>query len=237
MSDQRLTKAERKALRKQEKEQKEIIKTSRRRFWRNMMVVFGIFAFALIVYLINFLWQSDVTAVADVNDPIKGSPNAKVVIRAYSDFECPACQQAALSVGRAASSFSEDEVALIFNDYPLIEMHPKAYEASLAGQCANEQGKFWEMHDRIFLDQDTWKNMDDPREKMVSYARAFDLDEESFRACLEEERYKNLIQEDIAEGLELEINATPTYFINRTRIVGAKPVEEIEKIINEALGK
>jgi len=237
MTTERLTKAEQKALRRQEKAQEEIVKSSRRRFWRNMMVVFGVIFFALIIYLVNFFWQSDTTgAVSDMNDPIKGSPNARVVIRAYSDFQCPACQQAALSINEALRPFDPKDVALIFNDYPLIELHPKAYEAALAAQCANEQGKFWEMHDRIFMDQQSWVGLDDPREKFISYARVFEIDEDKFRACLGEERYKNLIQEDITEGISLNINATPTYFINRTRIVGVKPINELEEIIQDALG-
>lgn len=234
--EQRLTKKERRELKRQEKAEREIVQKSKKRFWRNVIVVAGIIVTVLTILGVRAILSKDVEEVAKVtNDPIKGSLDAKVVIREYSDFQCPACRTSALALGKAVSGYSDEELGYVYNDYPIIQLHKNAYEAALAGQCAHEQDKFWEYHDRLFLDQSSWKDLENPREKFISYATALELDTDQFKMCLDEERTKGLVEEDLNEARDLRMNSTPTYFINGIRYVGAKSEEGWRELIDSYL--
>lgn len=221
--EERLTKRERRELKRRQKMDSEIINKSKKRFWRNVIVVAAVIILIIFIITIRAVFTKDVDTVSSaINDPTIGNPDAKVIIREYSDFECPACRTSALSLAKVAPEYSADELLYIFNDFPLIQLHNNAYEAALAAQCANRQEKFWEYHDRLFLDQANWKDLENPREKFISYAKALDLDSEIFSQCIDQEETKSLVGDDLNEARELNINSTPTYFINGIRYVGAK---------------
>lgn len=236
MEENKLTKKERKLLKKQAKEEQKIVQESKRRFWRNMGIIAAIIVIIALGVAAKAILSQEPEKVASLeNDPVKGSPDAKVLIREYSDFQCPACRNSALALSRVLEEYGDDEVAFVYNDLPLIELHPNAYEASLAVECAFEQDKFWPYHDRLFLDQEAWKDLEDPRDQFIAYADAFDLDIESFTLCLEEERYKQRVEEDINEARSLKMNSTPTYFINGVRYVGGRPEDDWREVIDSFL--
>lgn len=221
--EERLTKRERRELKRQQKTDSEIAELAKKRFWRNIVVVAIIVVVILIIIIIRAVLATDVETVSNTdNDPSVGNPNAKVIIREYSDFECPACRTSALSLEKVVPEYSADELYYAYNDFPIIQLHKNAYEAALAAQCAYKQEKFWEYHDRLFLDQSSWKDLENPRDKFIAYAKALDLDSDMFSICYDEEQTKDLIEEDLNEARELDINSTPTYFVNSIRYVGAK---------------
>jgi len=221
--EERLTKRERRELKRQQKADSEVSEVAKKRLMRNIFVVIGIIAVILIIVIVRAVLTKDIESISSTgNDPSVGNPDARVVIREYSDFECPACRTSALSLAKVVQEYSADEVYFTYNDFPIIQLHKNSQKAAIAAQCANKQEKFWEYHDRLFLDQAGWKELEDPRDKFIAYANAFELDSDMFAVCIDEEQTKYLVEEDFNEARELDINSTPTYFINGIRYVGAK---------------
>jgi protein-disulfide isomerase len=120
-------------------------------------------------------------------------------------------------------------VKLIYREYPLPN-HPNARPASEAGQCANEQGKFWPYHDKLFANQQRLGASD-----LKQYAVDLGLDGAKFNACVDSHKYAAVVEADIAAGNEVGVNGTPAFFINGRMISGAQPFEAFKKIIDEEL--
>lgn len=124
-----------------------------------------------------------------------------------------------------------DKVRIVFKDYPLPN-HPQAPKAAEAAHCAGEQGKYWEMHDRIFAQQQT---MDVPALKQHAVTLALDTDK--FNACLDSGKFAAAISEDMELGTKLGVQSTPTIFINGRPVVGAQPFEYFQAVIDEELAR
>ncbi|MFN4182011.1 MAG: DsbA family protein [bacterium] len=178
-----------------------------------------------------------------LHDPVMGNPSAKIVVVEFSDFQCPFCARFFSQTYPSLKKKYVDtgKVKMVFKDLPL-PIHPAAFQAALAAQCALEQGKFWEMHDRIFYNQ----AMLTPRDTNVlqSFASAIGLNIGDFRRCLEAEKYKKEVQEDMQEASSLGINGTPTFVVGREvsrgvvegkLIVGAQPLQVFEAELDSLL--
>src|SRR5581483_693541 len=130
-----------------------------------------------------------------------GGPTAPVTIIEFSDYQCPFCRRAEDSVEQVIKTYG-DKVRLVYRDFPL-PMHPHARPASEAAACANEQGKFWEYHAKLFhgdgLEPD----------KLKTYADQVGLDRKKFDECLEKKPYKDAIDKDFADGEKAGVNGTP----------------------------
>ena len=122
-----------------------------------------------------------------------------------------------------------DRVKLIYREYPLPN-HSNARPASEAGQCANEQGKFWPYHDKLFANQQRLAPTD-----LKQYAVDLGLDTSKFNACFDSHKFAPVIDTDIAAGNEVGVNGTPAFLINGRMISGAQPFEAFKKIIDEEL--
>lgn len=140
--------------------------------------------------------------------PVKGNPRAQVTIEEYGDFQCPACGQAYLLVKELQSKFGE-RVLWKFKQFPLVQIHPYGFNAALAAECANDQGKFWEYHDQLYQNQDKLANAD-----LYRYADVVGLNSESFKACYKSRAHSDIIRADMAEGDKRGVNSTPTFFLN-----------------------
>jgi protein-disulfide isomerase len=116
-----------------------------------------------------------------------------------------------------------------FKQFPL-PMHDKAELAAEAALAANEQGKFWQMHDKLFANQ---SNLDRP--SLESYAKDLGLDLEKFRAALDSGRFKAQIAKDKVQGSSAGVSGTPSFVVNGKLVVGAQPFEEFKRAIDEAL--
>ena len=167
------------------------------------------------------------------DDPKLGDDNAKVSIVEFSDFECPFC-------GNFVRETFEDlkreyidtgKVSFVFKNFPL-NTHKNAMIAALASECANEQGKFWEYHNKLFRSQKSLEKKD-----LKEYAADLKLDTAKFNTCLDSEKYKDEVSKDIEEGTGLGVRGTPTFYINGRALSGALPLEEFENVINEELSK
>jgi len=174
--------------------------------------------------------------------PPLGNLDAKVTMIEFSDFQCPFCKK---YFDEAYKDVYEKyvktgKVKFAYRHFPLTSIHPNAQKAAEAAECANEQGKFWEFHDTLFKNQDTWapKPAADAETDWVTYAGELGMNTSQFQSCVDTEKYKKNVDDDAAVATsQAQVEATPTFFINGTRLVGAVPFAEIQKIVDEELKK
>ena len=178
------------------------------------------------------------------NDPIIGNPNAPITIIEFSDFQCPFCARFNIQTLPAIMNeyVNDGKVKLVFRDFPIQSIHPNAVPASIAAECANEQGKFKEMHDTLFEKQNEWskKNTDNVIITFTQYASEMGLEEEKFDSCLKNGKYIEEIQKDLDDGRTYGVSGTPGFFIGNDQIgfielKGAQPFENFKKVIDNQL--
>ncbi|WP_163870607.1 DsbA family protein [Myxococcus eversor] len=164
------------------------------------------------------------------NAPVKGPKNAPVTIVAFSDFECPFCSRVVPTLKQIEDQYG-GKVKVAFKNQPL-PMHANAKAAAAAALAAHEQGKFWEMHDKLFANQ---RALD--RASLDKYAQELNLNVAKFKAALDENKFAAQIDADAAEGSRLGASGTPTFFINGRTLVGAQPLDAFKRVIDEELKK
>lgn len=174
---------------------------------------------------------SKIDTYATDDDPRFGPANAKVVIVEFSDFQCPFCQQVQPVVKKLMSDYG-DKILFIYRDFPLESIHPQAVVGALAGECAHEQGKFWEMHDKIFENQAELSP-----ENLKIWALQIGLNSIQFGNCLDSAKYFEEVNQDLQEGIVAGARATPTFFINGRKLEGAIPLITFEQIILAELSR
>ena len=160
--------------------------------------------------------------------PSRGPANAAVTIVEFSDFQCPFCARGRRTTETVFNKY-EGRVRWVFKHFPL-DFHPDAPLAHRAAMAAGEQGKFWAMHEKIFENQRAMK-----RDDLLAMAAALGLDKTRFVADLDSEKFKTVMQRDMAEAMKVGVDGTPTLFINGRRVVGAKPEEALVAIIEREL--
>ena len=161
--------------------------------------------------------------------PVRGSVNAPVTIIEFSDFHCPYCKQVQPTIARILSEYG-DRVRLAYRDFPLDRLHPNARKAAEAARCANDQGKFWEFHDKLYSG-----GTDVSSEKLAGFAKEVDLDAAAFQQCVASRKHQAEIDRDIQEASSVGVTGTPGFFINGRLISGAQPYEGFAQVINEEL--
>ena len=167
----------------------------------------------------------------DANDPSLGSEDANVTLHIFGDFECPACRAAEAGITYIRQNYA-DRVHIVWNDFPLPPtIHPKARDAANAARCADEQGKFWEMHDVLYETQTSWSASRDLAGDFAALANRIGLDENAFRACYGERRHDKKVADDLSEGRTNGVDSTPTFFVNNTRVIGVRSPSEWDTIL------
>ena len=164
----------------------------------------------------------------EADDPVFGPASASVEIIEFSDFQCPFCQRLTATLEQLKAEHGSD-IRLVFKDYPLPN-HAQAFKAAEAGNCANEQGKFWELHDTMFSRQSELEVED-----LKRHAGDLGLDQAAFDACLDSGRFAEQVSADLLEGQQYGVSSTPTVFINGRAVMGAAPFETFDEIIREEL--
>jgi protein-disulfide isomerase len=166
----------------------------------------------------------------EAKGPSRGPNDAKVTIVEFSDFQCPYCGKEYPVIEKVMKDY-DGKVRLVFRHYPL-DFHEHAEKAAEAAACAQDQGKFWELHDKMFTNQAKLA-VDD----LKSYAKAMGLDAGKFDKCLDSGEKKSLVEDDQKAGSAAGVNGTPAFFINGVFINGAQPYEQIKQTIDRELGK
>lgn len=169
--------------------------------------------------------------VAGARGVVIGSDTAPVEIVEFSDFECPFCARfAALTIPDVKNRLvATGQVRLRFVHFPL-DIHAKGPHAHLAAACANEQGRFWEMHDLLFDNQDEWVRARRPDRVISQYAERLGLDMDRFRSCVSEQRAWPQVLADKALGDSLGVNGTPTVFVNGRQLSDPPSFDQLRRI-------
>ncbi|MFA6184180.1 MAG: thioredoxin domain-containing protein [Parcubacteria group bacterium] len=162
-----------------------------------------------------------------------GPDDAKVKLVEFSDFQCPYCQLFQKTVDTIVKEYG-DKVQFVFKNFPLDSIHPRAKAAAMAAECANEQGKFMDYSDKLFVNQKIWGATKDNK-LFIGYASQLKMDVTKFTQCVNDEKYKNKIESDLKEGSEFGISGTPAMFINDKFKNGAVEMSELKSIIDAEL--
>lgn len=160
---------------------------------------------------------------------------AKVTVVEFGDFQCPSCGAAHPMVKQILEAY-KGKINFVFRHFPFPQ-HKNAMIAAEAAEAAGAQGKFWEMHDLLFEHQADWSESDKPMEIFQGYAKKLSLDIEKLTKEVKDEAFKNKILADQADGDTLGVNATPTFFINGEKIVGASSYDVFKAKIDGYLSK
>jgi protein-disulfide isomerase len=165
-----------------------------------------------------------------------GPAKAKVTIVVFSDFECPYCKQFATTIRQNLAQKYPNDVRVIFKDFPLASIHPWAHNAAEAARCLGEQKPeaFWAFHDWIFEHQDE-VNAGNLREKTLGLAKTQHLDESRTAACIDTHATSAAVDESMKAGRELQVELTPTLFINGRMQTGALPWDRLDALIQRDL--
>jgi protein-disulfide isomerase len=160
--------------------------------------------------------------------PSKGPANAPVTIVEFSDFECPFCVRAEETVKQVMDAYP-NQVRLVYRDYPLPN-HAQAPKAAEAAHCAGDQGKYWDMHSRLFAAGGKLEVG-----SLKSYAKELGLDTAKFDTCLDSGEKASVVEGHKKAGEEAGVSGTPAFFVNGQLISGAQPLEAFKKVIDREL--
>ena len=167
--------------------------------------------------------------VSDRRDHIRANPSGAVTLVEYGDFECPYCGQA-YPIIEALLQQMGDDIRFVFRHFPLTQVHPDAQLAAEAAECAAAQGKFWEMHDALYENQDA---LDE--QSLLRYAADLGLDMPRFEQELSQHTHLPRVREDFSSGVRSGVNGTPSFFINERRHDGPWDLESLMAAIEEEM--
>ncbi len=175
------------------------------------------------------LLESDVDslAIATLDDPHIGQDpdKALLTIVEFADFGCPFSREASYIV-RALAQHT-DVVSYVYRDFPIVDLHPNAEWAAEAGECAQDQDRFFDYHDKMYQNQ-----FDLSPIKLKQYAREIGLDGSQFDTCLDSRKHKTEVEEDRFAGIEAGVSGTPTFFFNGKRIEGSIPQDIFNTLLD-----
>ncbi|MGI9565774.1 MAG: DsbA family protein [Nitrosopumilus sp.] len=178
------------------------------------------------------------------NDPIIGNPDAAITIIEFSDFQCPFCARFHVQTLPSIMEqyIEQGKVSLVFRDFPIQNIHPNALPAAVTAECANEQGRFKEMHDILFEKQNEWNNQETflAVSLFIQYADNINLDQEIFESCINSGKYIDEIRKDLEDGRDYGVTGTPGFFVGNdeigyVEIKGAQPFDSFKKVIDAQL--
>jgi protein-disulfide isomerase len=177
----------------------------------------------------QLLQRPQLTAPVGPDDHVRGPAVAPMTLVEYGDYECPYCG-AAYPIVKEIERILGDDLRSVFRNFPLSEVHPHAFQAAEAAESAAAQGRFWEMHDRLFENQ---RRLD--RSGLLSHARTLGLDVERIERELDEHAYEARVRNDFLSGIRSGVNGTPTFFINGRRHNGSYDLETLLGTLRAAL--
>lgn len=164
------------------------------------------------------------------DSPVKGPATAKVTILEFSDFQCPFCSQVPAVVDQVLAAYPND-VKFVFKQFPLVRIHPQAIPAAKAALAAHKQGKFWELHDKMFANQ---KQLDN--DSLKKYAQEVGLDMAKFETDMNSPEVAKQVDDEMKLAASNQVTGTPTLFINGKKVAN-RTFEGLKGMVDEALKK
>ena len=176
---------------------------------------------------------SSVLASITPEDWVRGSASSTVTLTEYGDFQCPACGAYEPLVQSVEAAYGT-RVRFIFRHFPL-QQHPNARPAAMASEAAGAQGKFWEMHDLLYAKQHDWENSDNPEAIFITYAETLKLNINTFKDSLNSKVLARKISDSYDYGVLFNVDGTPAFFLNDTRIENPANLDGFKTLIDAAL--
>lgn len=178
--------------------------------------------------------QENAEIIVSPTDHIKGVFDAPVTLIEFSDFQCPACKSYAPILSELSRQFP-NELRIVYKHFPLRSIHPGAEPAARASEAASLQGRFWDMHDTLFENQDAWGRAPS-RNLFEKYAGDIGLNTEQFIRDFESSAVREKVASDSRLSAELGLNSTPSFYLNGKKIRNPLSVEEFAELIRAELG-
>lgn len=240
-----LTKKERRELKRQEKIEERASLEKAGSFKRMMLWALVVVGIGGVIFGMSKLGGNNTSstfnqsaALIDAispSDRFKGNKESKVVLVEYSDLQCPACNYYYPLVKQLGEEFG-DKIGIAYRHFPLPQ-HKNAKLAAQAAEAAGRQGKFWDMHNIVFDNQEKWAEEKDAdaKEKFLKYAESLSLNMDQFKSDMELKEIKDKIESDYDSGVRSKVNATPTFFLNGEKIQNPRSYDEFKDIINKAI--
>lgn len=206
-------------------------------FWSTFFIIIGLIVWGMIVAMnkqpIGNGTSLGTPSEVNINDAVRGPSDAPVTLIEFSDFQCPAC---AIYFSAVEKLYMESSTTLrvVYRHFPLPQ-HANADLAARASEAAKLQGKFWEMHDELFMNQDTWAESPKPMALFEQYGTKIGLDLIKFRIDIDSAGVKDKVLKDLNEARLIGINSTPTFFINGKSMENPTNYEEFKKNIEDAI--
>jgi protein-disulfide isomerase len=166
------------------------------------------------------------------DDAVLGKEDAPVTIIEFSDYQCPFCGRHFTQTYPQLKKDYVDtgKIKIVFRDFPLNSIHPQAQKAAEAAECAGEQGKYWEMHDKLFENQGALDVA-----SLKSYAQTLGLNTADFNSCLDSGKMASEVAKDLSDGQSYGVQGTPAFFVEGKLISGAQPYSVFQQELNVAL--
>jgi len=243
MEDESLSKRDRKRLNREKKREQELQKENQSSMVKKIAYIVAIILGAFLVWQMLSSGSSDdssqqqTVALPDQiseSANVKGDPNSQIVLIEYSDFQCPACAGYYPVVKQLSEKYA-DQIAIEYRHFPLRSIHDHAQLAAQAAEAAALQGKFWEMHDKLFENQTIWSELRSPESDFVSYAEEIGLDTDKFRDDLRSDAVKNIVNDSYTNAVTLGLNSTPTFILNGEKLSLPASVDAFSQVIDAAL--
>lgn len=212
-----------------------------KKFWAIIGVMVAVFV-GIAVVSNNKNESGSAKTDAKPTNHVKGENAKKVTLVEYGDFECPVCAAHEPVVRQVFEKYQAD-IQFQFRHFPIISAHKNAFAGARAAEAASMQGKFWEMHDLLYDNQRTWSASDTPLTFFEQYAEALKLDKAKFKTDFASDTVQQTVNADLNAALELDVNATPTYYLNGKKIENSQVTDEnnvpqldkFSKLIDEAI--
>lgn len=164
-----------------------------------------------------------------------GSKNAKVTVVEFGDYQCPFCAQVNPVVEQVIAAYKNNSnFNFVFRNFPLSQ-HPNALPAAEAAEAAGAQGKFWEMHNKIYENQAQWADSASALDIFARYAQDLGLDVDKFRQDAQNNKFSDIIRADANDGTKLGVNATPTFYLNGEKQEQISTFDQFKQKIDAAL--
>ncbi len=175
----------------------------------------------------------DATVLMGEHSYSYGSDNPKVTIVEFGDYQCPACG-ASYPITKELVNEYHDQIKFVFREFPL-EMHANAYDAARAAVAAGAQGKYWEMHDKLYETQDVWGEKTGAALTFEGYAKDLGLNVDQFKKAFSDKTFDPIVQAGLTDGTALGVNATPTFFINGKKMSGVYTLAQWKNLLADYL--
>lgn len=241
---EKLTKKEKKELRKLEWQEK--LKKEQRNKKFKTIGIWAVVLSVLILSVYGLLQLANSPQVTNTSsgklpeitkdDPTTGTPSAKVTLVEYADFQCPACAAYHPMVKQLLSEYN-GRIYFVYRYFPLITIHQNAMISAQSAYAAGLQNKFWEMHDILFQTQNSWANSSKAKEAFIELAKKLNLDIDKFKTDLESNKGKDFINDTYSKGLAIGVNSTPTFFINGKKIQNPRTYNDFKSLIDNEINK